>query len=816
MNRRHFLQSISLVALAAYSCSDALLGQADALSLQAGELAPVLNQINALRTDPANSQATLDKMVVAAFPDAAERAKLLTEKYGEKTHTEHLAELVAFLKDKPKLAPLQWDAGLAEASARGGKSMNALFTPEHTFDTFDKAPAKALLWTLLRGVDFHYVPLFGPGLRFCGIAPKGDDLQITVSALKGTAFNLSDEAIGKNAYDPRLDKEPAWVFALFLKEPNIIPFAKADGSMDVAWREMGSKQVFVSRIGADGAFRSTKQVGGVQSSEHSLLAGFTEDPQGNLYVARSMDVPPPADDVNTPKENPGNAYDHPDIVKLTKLDKDANEVWTKNFAMKGGSACAFFSPLSSDGKGTHGATSKIACSSVKRPVYKLAGDESIVVPPQVAEQCLLGFSINRMGVKSSSHFEPRFQPSEAGGILSSKVKLQFDENWIKGTVFAAASEPGKPATFHDGGSVSSYSELGYAEASYAKFQGFIEANKQGVGKEQFVPVEKLKLTLTIEKVPLVFLIYGAATDYDPAIKGRHQNAYWRTLDARTGEPVEDFNGGAMAHSFDARVLVTDEGVITAERSDGFLLMSNYLQTRPGPIFLAAFNTVSDINESFSQIGGLAPADDGYLLLYAANNYSKDVTFNRDDGLTDAQALEESLRQRDIGVLRAKKGFAQEIDGWQDRDKKVFKELLDSRKKPAESDPLFHVRPKYITSYHRDNQPYSAGRPKIVRVADGNFVVFWERWTHNVAKNAEGKRELSGDYDSTWAMNIDKNGAPLLAPRKISDTLRLLRGDDPVAWSGKAAFVTGDAVEGRLVLHTIDAQLNYQAASLPLR
>ncbi|HMS42095.1 MAG TPA: hypothetical protein PKE69_17820 [Pyrinomonadaceae bacterium] len=34
---------------------------------------------------------------------------------------------------------------------------------------------------------------------------------------------------------------------------------------------------------------------------------------------------------------------------------------------------------------------------------------------------------------------------------------------------------------------------------------------------------------------------------------------------------------AAAHSFDYSVLVTDDGIIPAERSDGFLLLSNYLQ-----------------------------------------------------------------------------------------------------------------------------------------------------------------------------------------------------------------------------------------------
>jgi len=47
--------------------------------------------------------------------------------------------------------------------------------------------------------------------------------------------------------------------------------------------------------------------------------------------------------------------------------------------------------------------------------------------------------------------------------------------------------------------------------------------------------------------------------------------------------------------------------------------------------------------------------------------------------------------------------------------------------------------------------------------------------------------------SDWAIKIDQNGNVLKAATKISDTLRLMRGNEPVNLKGKAAFFTGDVL-----------------------
>lgn len=790
---------------------------------QDADFKPVIEQINALRSDPANARATIDKMVAAAFPDEKERGEYLNEQYENKKRAEHLNDFVAFASKQAKMPALQWNDDLVAVAANDGKSNNKYFQTDLSFTLFHADPVRGLLDNISSGLDYQYKGLFIPNLRFGAAAPrssKTDDIQLALSSLPAKAFSMSDDEIGNNAFDPSLDKEPAWVHALNVKEPNVIPFVKADGTIDVAWRRMADKKVFVNRYASNGSKVWTKEVAGV-SDDYTLLAGFTEDPQGNMYISRAIDegyldktVEP-----QTPKDNKNNEYDRPEMMRLTKLDKDGKELWTKDFAKKGGTAMAFVSPLSPhpESRG-YAATSKIAFTTIKNVVYKLASDESVVVPSNIAEQCLLGYSVNRLGQKSPNRFAANFQPTEEGGVITPKVPLQFKNEYMKGKLWKPEGDEGKPVGFNEDGSVSSYSDIEFPAADYGKFNEFLDAEKQGE-KEFTIAPAKLKIKAVMEETPLVFVIYGAATDYDfkPEFKSRHQNAYWRALDARTGEPLDGFNQGAMAHSFDYSVLVTDEGIITAERSDGFMLLSNYLQTgRPeGPIFLPAFSTVSQGNECFCAVGGLAQASDGYVFLYAANNSKYDVTANEDDGVSAEQYNEEAVRQRDIGILRAKKGFAQEIESWATKDMNVLKDILNSRKKPAATNSIFLQRPKYITNYFRDGQPYSAGRARFVRVAENQFVVFWERWNHVVTKNAQGKKELAGSYDSTWAMKFDQNGNVLKQAVKISDNLRLMRGDDPVLWNGKAAFFAGDVLTGKMMLHTIDGELKLDSKPLPL-
>lgn len=653
----------------------------------------LVDQINALRTEPEKAGELLEKYVADAFPDEKEREEMLKEKYGDKTIRQHLDEAIKFIESQPKMAALERDADVDKLAANEGKSNNSLFKTAHNFDPFDTNPKKALLWTILRGVDFHYKPIFNPNLRYMGINVNGDKIYLTFSVLKGKAYLMKESDLANRPYDPREDGNPPWNDALNVKQPNISSFVKSDGSLDIVWRDMGAPpKVFLTRFSSAGAKVFTKEVTGVVPSQHQLLAGFTEDPEGNIYVLRARDEgdhdgknqpDPPKDAKGESDKN----WDRPDMMKLTKLDKDGKELWTKNMAKKGGNAFGFVAPMS-----------------------------------------------------------PNRKAEEQGRVAGQD-------------------------------SHSSTSRIGY---------------------------------IVHKGTPIIFAFYGGATEWDKAISGRHQNAYWRAVDAKTGEPVENLNGSAMAHSFDNQLLVSDEGIITVERSDGGLLMANYLNTRSYPLMFHYFYaTTGDGNECFTQLGSLAKASDGYLILFAGNN-SEAIVGKEVKGKA---FRDEMLRNRNLLVMRIKKGFAQEIDALADKpeEKKNLDDALSSMVKSDVRDGLNLIGRTYLTHYNKD-ESYSASRPKMVRLADGNYIIIWERWTHNINKQGDG---LEGAYDSLWAMKINQDGDVLKEAVKLSDTVRITRGDEPVLWNGKAAFLAGDVVENKMMIYTVDGNLKFGAQPMPL-
>lgn len=657
-----------------------------------GEWKVVLDQINALRAEPDKAGELLEKFFNEGFTDETERENIWKEKEGAKTHRQHFDAVISFIESRPKMLPLQWDADLVTIAANKGNSNNKMFKPNQTFTALDKDPKRAFLWSLLKGYDFHYKELFNPAVGYAGFAQSDNDWVLSFGSLKGKAYTMKESDFANRPYDPREDNNPPWNDALNVKQPNIISFVKADGSLDVVWRDMGNPpKVFLTRYSSGGAKVLNMQVPGVDPNQYQLLAGFTEDPDGNIYILRCQDEgdhdkimqpDPPRNEKGEPDKN----WDRPEMMKLTKLDKDGKELWTKNLAKKGNGALGFITPMSPNTQAT----------------------------------------------------DPRV--------------------------------PGRDRH-------SSTSRIGY---------------------------------IVHNGTPIIFAFYGGATEWDAKEKGRHQNAYWRAVDAKTGEPIQDLNGSAMAHSFDSQLLVSDEGIITVERSDSGLLMGNYLNTRRNKLIFHFFyaTAAGEGNECFTQLGSLAKASDGYMVALVGNNSEKLWGKSVDE----EEHRVEQLRNRNLLVMRIKKGFAQEIDALADKpeEKKTLDDALNSMVKSDFRDGLNLIGRTYLTFYNKDDN-YDASRVKMVRMSDGNYIIIWERWTHVLTKDGKGLED--GTYDSTWAIKINQDGDVLKEAVKLSDTVRITRGDEPVLWNGKATFLAGDVVENKMMIYTVDSNLKFTATPM---
>ncbi len=106
------------------------------------------------------------------------------------------------------------------------------------------------------------------------------------------------------------------------------------------------------------------------------------------------------------------------------------------------------------------------------------------------------------------------------------------------------------------------------------------------------------------------------------------------------------------------------------------------------------------------------------------------------------------------------------------------------------------------------QPYySAERPKLVKLSNNSYIAIWEQWVYTKLANGTGNKPVDSvlrQYHSTWAMKIDEYGRQTKAPTNIGKPIRLPQNDDAFLLGGKAAWVTGEIIGRKLLLHTLDS------------
>ena len=649
---------------------------------------------------------------------------------------------------------------------------------------------------------------------YSGKASSAAPMQVLVPATKLplAAGSVLQEDLAGRPFDARTDKQQVRDSAANHNlAPTLAPFVRGDGSVDVAWKDQGAQpRVFVSRFSPNGKKTLQVEVGAAEAGVYPILAGFTEDPEGNLYVLKARDEgnlrqkPEPA----TPKEMLRMSYDRPEVMKLWKLASNGKEVWAKFLEKDGGGAHATFSPLASFGNGKFASTSRLAFIKMRQPVYKLASDESIVVPPDVAGLGLLGYTTGDDGGKRSQLFDPKDQADAANSVLSPKVALILPEYWEKGfAAIPATSKGSKFPFFFPGGTPNAYGVIGsFNPMKYVKFMDFVNANKVKWGEkgDWQVPAAKLKLKGSAEQVGMIFAIYGSNTDYDTHIDLRHEQAYWRAVRADNGAAITGKNGAAMGHCFDIHVLPTDEGVITVERCDGGMIAANYLrqpQSRAHKAYV--FEHAWSGNNCFSELGSLAAATDGYAVLITSNRSPAQPV------AISGSSNEESARPRDLAIVRFKKGFSDDLDRVPNGGGQ-YRSFPDPTRGKL-PDGIITRPATYFTNYGGEGK-FDATHPRMVRTGENEYVVVWERWTRRIQPP---NRLVEGSYDSTWAVKIDRDANVLKPASRIEGSPRITSGDPAFVFQGRCAWVTGDAVEKKLLLHTVDSDLNYKVVRVDL-
>ena len=194
------------------------------------------------------------------------------------------------------------------------------------------------------------------------------------------------------------------------------------------------------------------------------------------------------------------------------------------------------------------------------------------------------------------------------------------------------------------------------------------------------------------------------------------------------------------------------------------------------------------NNTFSRLGEIALIDEeidpafGYLMLFSTeSNGSLGAAING---------------PRNLGLVRVRRNFETgdpATGAHLDPDHPdAFTVTVDGAERTNEL--------QWLTDYD-DISNHHAERPKLVNVGCGTYVVLWEQW--------DGAAEA---YLGTYAMAIDHTGAVLLPARQITDR-HLPRGDDAFALDNTAAWLTGEAATGTLVLHRVTPDLTYRRTVL---
>ncbi|MEL0341646.1 MAG: hypothetical protein VXC58_04435, partial [Deltaproteobacteria bacterium] len=108
---------------------------------------------------------------------------------------------------------------------------------------------------------------------------------------------------------------------------------------------------------------------------------------------------------------------------------------------------------------------------------------------------------------------------------------------------------------------------------------------------------------------------------------------------------------------------------------------------------------------------------------------------------------------------------------------------------------------WLTDYS-DKQNEHAQKPKLIKVADGQFLVLWEKWKTSTTATSSNN---TNDYINTYAMLVDDYGNLLVGETELGTSARLQPGDDVTVIDGKATWVTGDPDNNALQMHIVQIQ-----------
>ena len=275
----------------------------------------------------------------------------------------------------------------------------------------------------------------------------------------------------------------------------------------------------------------------------------------------------------------------------------------------------------------------------------------------------------------------------------------------------------------------------------------------------------------------------------------HQRASLKALDLQAKSVYT--GSGYSGHCGDLRLAEDGKGVVIAQTNEEGLGISKLTPTATGDFEWSGIKRLAAAEQGHTsrlRLGGVARTGNGYLVAYS---------YGPDGFMWDHQDKDSPSRD-DVFVMLVPADFTQgALNGG------AFMDSL-----PVASDVI--TRP--VTAYLPQGRQ-TARRMSMVDLRNGTYLLVWEVWAVNVWLGG-GNISISppwGGYNTTWAAVVDASGNQVVQPKEIGK-LRIQKEGDAffLPASQRAGWVTGDAANGQMLLHTLDSSLNLTTYPLGLQ
>ena len=322
--------------------------------------------------------------------------------------------------------------------------------------------------------------------------------------------------------------------------------------------------------------------------------------------------------------------------------------------------------------------------------------------------------------------------------------------------------------------------------------------------------------------------FSANTQYDTAINQRHQLHREFRIDPSSGT-FEDESGG-ISHSFDQRLIYDGQKFVSMALGDMSrgVSISYPFTTRNYDLGGGSYSIISWVhafgikggsesqtsngyNNTFTRLGSIAKSTNGYPVVFASE---KSTAFSEGD---NSKAI---LDERNLAFVHVKNDFLNQVTSSNLLDISI----TDVSNNSNVADP-YNITVNtnnvnktgtnrgvvWLTNYSNLNTE-NVEKPKMVGIGNDKFIVLWEKWKiSTTVANAYGQ---ASDYVSTWGIVVDEYGNVVTAAKDLGN-FRLQRGDDIVSKNSKAYWVRGDQSPNKLIIYSVDANLNLRNESSPI-